>query len=100
MSEIAQELGVTQGAVSQLAARRGKKGSILRRRTPENHRQVLATLTPLGEEACRIHQNFDDTQFAQLDRDCFSRFSDEELRKFCEYEHIVYTHFTKVNQKK
>ncbi len=100
MSEIAQLLGVTQGAVSQLAARLEKKGYILRHRTSENHRQVLATLTPLGEEACRTHQNFDDAQYAEMDRECFSRFSDEELRKFCEYEHIVYTHFTKVNEQK
>ena len=100
MSEIAQALGVTQGAVSQLAARLEKKGYILRRRTPENHRQVLVTLTPLGEEACRTHQNFDDAQYAQMDRDCFSRFTEEELRKFWEYEHIICTHFTKVNEQK
>lgn len=46
MSEIAQELDVTQGAVSQTAARLEKKGYIQRQKCPSNYRQTIAMLTP------------------------------------------------------
>lgn len=99
ISEITAEMGVTPGAVSQIASRLEKKGYILRRRSTENYRQIIVSLTPQGEQAYRKHDQYDLEHFATLDDDLCSQFSEAELRKFCEYEKAFYTYFTKFLEK-
>lgn len=89
MSEIAQELDVTQGAVSQTAARLEKKGYIRREKCPTNRRQTIAVLTEKGEAFYAEHQKYDLELYAYSDEIFFSKYSDEQLRMFIEYEATV-----------
>lgn len=95
MSKIAQELQVTQGAASQIAARLEKKGYILRRRNPENYRQIIAVLTEKGEQLYQRHRLYDQMEYQKADELFFSRFSEEELRTFLEYERVFQASLTK-----
>lgn len=95
MSEIANRLGVTHGAVSQTALRLEKKGYIVRLRDPENFRYVVAKLTEKGEAFYREHISYDTEEYAEMDRKYLSDFSDEDLLKIKEYEKAMYKIFTK-----
>jgi len=99
MSEIAEKLFVTLGAVSQTAGRLEKKGYILRKRDPGNHRQIVAVLTPKGETFYQQHLRYDSVQFATLDANYFSRFTEEQLCLIRDYEALMYTAFTKDSTK-
>lgn len=90
MSEIAQELDVTQGAVSQTAARLEKKGYIQRQKCPSNRRLTIAKLTEKGEAFYAEHRKYDKQMFARLDGLCFSQYSDEELRMLIDYEKAIW----------
>lgn len=90
MSEIAQKLDVTQGAISQTAARLEKKGYIRRQKCPSNRRLTIARLTEKGEAFYAEHRKYDKNMFARLDSLCFSRYSDEELRMLVDYEKAVW----------
>lgn len=86
MSEIAQKLDVTQGAVSQTAARLEKKGYIQRLKYPANRRQTIAVLTEKGERFYTEHEKYDRQTFSDADRIFFHKFSDDQLRLLIEYE--------------
>lgn len=90
MSEIAQELDVTQGAVSQTAARLEKKGYIQRQKCPSNRRLTIAKLTEKGEAFYAEHRKYDKQMFARLDGLCFSQYSDEALRMLIDYEKAIW----------
>ena len=50
-TRIAQELGVTKGAVSQSMSRLEEKGVLNKSRDPENKNELTLTFTPLGKRA-------------------------------------------------
>jgi DNA-binding MarR family transcriptional regulator len=52
-TRIAQEFGLTKGAVSQTLTRLRNKGVIRKDRNPENRSELLLSLTPFGRKACR-----------------------------------------------
>ena len=54
-STIADALGMTRGGVSKLAARLVAKGVMLAGRHRHNQKDILYSLTPLGEEVFRAH---------------------------------------------
>lgn len=60
---LAENLGVTKGAVSQLAIKLEKKALIIKERDVNNYSKFLLRLTPLGEIAynnhLKFHQNFE-----------------------------------------
>ena len=81
---LAEKLGVTKGAVSQIIMRLQKKGMIIKEIDPHNLSRLILRLTPKGETAHlhheKIHQEFDD-----LVNNILKDSSDEEktfLKKF------------------
>ncbi|WP_259473089.1 MarR family winged helix-turn-helix transcriptional regulator [Clostridium estertheticum] len=60
---IAEKLGVTKGAVSQITMKLQKKGMIIKEIDPHNLSKLILRLTPKGEIAYihhgKIHQEFD-----------------------------------------
>ena len=86
MSQLAQALEVTQGAVSQTAGRLEQKGYIRREPSPGDRRQILAALTEKGRAFYNRHLEFDRAAFLKMDAEHLSRFSLEELRLCFEYE--------------
>lgn len=93
MSQIAQELSVTHGAVSQIASRLEKKGYLLRQKTLSNRRQTIAKLTPLGVDFYEKQLSHDSEEFATIDQKYFSSFSLEELQRILGYERSMAIHF-------
>jgi len=93
MSQIAQELSVTHGAVSQIAGRLEKKGYLLRQKDPANRRQTIAKLTPLGEAFYQQHLHYDSQEFAAIDQKYLSIFSLEQLQQILDYEKRMTQHF-------
>ncbi len=89
MSEIAGELTVTHGAVSQTARRLEKKGYILRRQDAGDRRQIVVVLTDKGKEFYQRQLEYDSAEFAQMDQRYLSRFTDDELRLIRDYEALM-----------
>jgi DNA-binding MarR family transcriptional regulator len=56
-TEIAKQLGLTKGAVSQTLLRLEKKGIILKTKDPYNKNELTLSLTTLGEEAYELCQS-------------------------------------------
>lgn len=96
MSELAARLEVTQGAVSQLAARMEKKGFVQRAKTAGDRRQTVATLTPKGVALYKEHTLYDREHYQRIS-DMLAQFSDAELLRFREYERVMGAGFTKEN---
>ena len=86
MSELAEQMSVTHGAVSQTASRLERKGYILRQRDGPDRRQILVTLTEQGREFYRSHLEYDNNRFSAIDREYLSHFTTDQLRLFLEYE--------------
>ena len=97
MSEIAQRMEVTKGAVSQTASRLEKKGYILRQRAKDNGRGVVAVLTPKGEKFYHQHQQYDMQEFTEMDQNYLSDFTVEQLQMIERYEKQMCAIFTKKN---
>ncbi|MBD1373202.1 MarR family transcriptional regulator [Hazenella sp. IB182357] len=55
MSQLAERLGVTKGAITQVISKLEKKGITFRATHPEDSRAVLISLTEKGEIAFRAH---------------------------------------------
>lgn len=64
LTALADRLGVTKGAVSQLVKKLEEKGMIVKDRDPANRARVVVSLTAKGERAYavheRAHRDFDD----------------------------------------
>lgn len=58
MSEIAKSLKVTVGTLTIAVQQLVKKGYVLRKKSEQDRRVVLISLSPLGVEAFERHQNF------------------------------------------
>ena len=94
MSELAHRLDVTQGAVTQIAARLESKGYITRCKAQADRRQTTVALTEKGKLLYRDHIAYDDKQFARVS-EWYDEFSDEELALFTRYEQSKMALFTK-----
>jgi DNA-binding MarR family transcriptional regulator len=58
VTRLAERMGVTKGAVSQMLARLAKKKLIDKRRTPGSDKEVMIDLTELGRRAFENHGAF------------------------------------------
>ncbi|KKX56385.1 hypothetical protein X546_04670 [Brevibacillus borstelensis cifa_chp40] len=71
ITALAEKLGVTLGAVSQILIKLEKKGLIKKERDPRNQSRFLLTLTCEGEIAhlnhLRFHEAFDDLVYSVLE---------------------------------
>lgn len=85
MSELAGRLDVTIGAASQLTLQMETKGFVFREKSLEDRRKILVKLTPKGENLFKRHREYDYAQYMQIS-EMFSKFSNEDLEKFVEYE--------------
>lgn len=96
MSELASRLDVTQGAVSQLAARLEKKGFVHRSKDAADKRQIVATLTPKGGALYARHTEYDRERYLQINA-ALAEYSDDQLRMFAEYERNARKIFDSIN---
>lgn len=87
VSALAQKLEVTLGAASQMATKLEKKGLVSRFPDPEDRRRTMVSLT---EEGARLHQQhleYDQRQMEKISS-LFSSFSDQDMERLIEAEHI------------
>ena len=94
MSEVANRLNVTQGAVTQMATRLEKKGYVIRQKDTQDKRVTTISLTEKGKILCEEHIAFDKKEHANVS-EMLKEFSDEELEKLIRYEQIMWEIFTK-----
>ena len=94
MSELANRLNVTQGAVTQMATRLEKKGYVVRQKDTEDKRVTTISLTERGKVLCEQHIDFDKREHANVS-EMLGEFSDEELEKLIRYEQVMWEIFTK-----
>jgi DNA-binding MarR family transcriptional regulator len=66
VTELAQYLGVTKGAVSQKLKILEDKGFISRRKDPANAKEVLVELTKFGKEAYLKHEEYHDNNDIEI----------------------------------
>ena len=74
MGEIAHDLRITVGTLSAAITKLIKKGYVERKRTEEDRRVVLVSLTSKGENVYREHQVFHDEMITSM----LGNFSEEE----------------------
>ena len=93
MSEMARRLDVTQGAVSQTAARLEKKGYVTRAKAAEDKRLTTVSLTPKGEALCQEHIAYDQERYRMVS-EFYQEFTDQEPERFIAYEEKKQAMFT------
>jgi DNA-binding MarR family transcriptional regulator len=64
--DLAEKMGVTKGAVSQMVKKLASRGFIKKARDLENEREVLHLLTEAGEAAYKGHDDFHKRIFSDL----------------------------------
>ena len=94
MGELAQRLNVTQGAVTQTAARLEKKGYIFRMKDDFDKRMTRIGLTEQGMLLREAHISYDHAAYSSISED-LKEFSDEDLELFLRYEKIMEEVFRK-----
>lgn len=78
VTSLAEVLGVTKSAVSQMLKKLDLKGLIRKAQTGEDERDILVFLSETGEKAFAEHQKFHLKHLSKL-RDRLSCFSEEDL---------------------
>jgi DNA-binding MarR family transcriptional regulator len=79
VGELAQRLGMTSGAVSQVTKKLLDKGLIEAYKKPGNRKEVFSRLTSLGEQVCEGHQKHHENMFSIL-REFMSRLNEKEAQ--------------------
>lgn len=94
MSEVANRLNVTQGAVTQMATRLENKGYVIRQKDTQDKRVTTISLTEKGRILCDEHIAYDQKEFAFVS-ERLHEFSNEELEKLIRYEKVMWELFTR-----
>ena len=59
VTQLAERMGVTKGAVSQMVSKLAEKGMVRKARAQDNAKEVVLSLTELGRIGLRNHEKFD-----------------------------------------
>lgn len=87
ITDLAQKLGVTLGAASQMATKLEKKGLIVRSPDPEDRRRTMVSMTDEGNHLYREHLEYDRKSLEAMS-DLFGGFSDDEVKRLIEAERL------------
>ena len=96
ITELAEQLGVTHSAVSQIGTRLIKKGLILRQKNENDQRSNVVSLTPLGEQVCEIDKRINNLVRETL-ASMASNYSNEDILRLTEADKIMRKVLTKYN---
>lgn len=94
MSEMAEYLGVTPGAVTQMAVRLEKKGYVARAKSTRDKRQTTISLTEKGRLLCESHIAYDRKEHIAIS-ERLAECSDADLEQFIRYVKLIRVVFTK-----
>lgn len=94
ISDIANKLFVSAGAVSQIAARLEKKGLIQRVKGEKDKRQIYVALTDKGKDLFEYHKSYDNAITKNVAKILSEKFTPEELQTILKYEKTFYHIFT------
>jgi len=83
-TNIAKQLGVTKGAVSQTLSRLEKKGVLIKTKDAYNKNELTLTFTRFGSKAFQFYRTVSDDQFKKHDRylDNFTDNEKEVIQRF------------------
>lgn len=88
LTTLAQILGVTKGAVSQMIRKLESKSLIELKRQADNEKEIIPVLTELGQEALHSHARFHKTFYGQIE-DWMKTLSDNERDKIIEMFEMI-----------
>lgn len=94
MSEMAERLDVTPGAVTQMVTRLEKKGYVMRSKSSRDKRQTTLSLTEKGRQLCENHIAYDRQEHIAISKR-LAECSDEDLEQFIHYVKLIRVVFTK-----
>lgn len=94
MSEMASQLNVTPGAVTQMVSRLEKKGYVVRSKASDDKRQTTVSLTEKGRVLCTEHIAYDQMKYIDIS-DTLTEYSDEDLERLIHYEQLMRDVFKK-----
>lgn len=95
MGTMASLLGITQGAVTQIATRLVKKGFITKFRSNEDRRCIRVALTPLGKKIALAHRAYEDHMYEELLFPMFEKLTEKDIQLLIYYEEIIEKFFQK-----
>ncbi|WP_239057188.1 MarR family transcriptional regulator [Desulfovibrio sp. JC010] len=78
LKTIAEVLGVTKSAISQMMGKLEKRGFVRKESAPDNRKELLAMLTERGREAFDVHQEFHERHMNNL-KERLDEFTDPQL---------------------
>lgn len=93
MSEMADHLNVTPGAVTQIVSRLEKKGYVSRIKSAKDKRQTTVILTDKGRALCEDHITYDKSKFQNIS-ELLETYSDQDIRYLIDFEKKVHEMFT------
>ena len=88
MTEISDSMGISQGAVSQIAKRLLNKGLIEKVKREDNRRITQIVLTEEGKRLFEQYKRFDEERHNEVDL-YFQEFSEEDFETIIRYERLV-----------
>lgn len=88
MSDMANKLNVTQGAVTQMVTRLEKKGYVIRSKSSLDRRITTLSLTEKGRELCEQHIAYDRKEYSNTSEK-LGEYSDEQLQELICYERKI-----------
>ncbi len=83
LTELAHEIGVTKGAISQIVAKLEKKGAIRRFKEDGNAKEIRIELTDKGREIYGHHKNTNDKTILQV-QSILKPYNDDKVQSFME----------------
>lgn len=84
ISGIANKMGITRGAVSQMVKKLEKKELVKKEEDPNNLSRLILRLTATGEKACNEHERYHNT-FNERIENILEDFSEEDRNKIHDF---------------
>ncbi|MDR3264236.1 MAG: MarR family transcriptional regulator [Clostridiales bacterium] len=78
VTRLAESFFMTNGAISKIAKKLIKKGTIISYRKPDNKKEIYFCLTPQGNELFKVHETLHD-EFYERDKAVFGQVTGEEF---------------------
>lgn len=88
MTEISENLGITLGAVSQIASRLLEKGLIKKQKREDNRRFTIICLTEKGRKAFEMYEQYSEARHQEIGA-FFTEFTERDYEMIMRYERLV-----------
>lgn len=89
MSELAENMNITQGAATQIANRLLKKNLICKNKQGSDKRYCVISLTPEGQQAYKEYLEYDKLRNEEITSCLDKYFSEDDIKIILRYENLI-----------